>query len=196
MPLLAGTTRALLALTIAGASLAIAVPAFAHAELVASDPVDGATVEELATVRLEFSEELLDIGNSIVVTDSTGTVQELVVELAAPTVLEAQVAPVAPGDVTIAWRNASVDGHSEEGVLSVTVLAPPPSPSPTPTVTVTATATPSPSPSVTPSPSPSASADPADGTGVSPWLWGVLGLVVIGGAGAAIIAATRRPPTE
>ncbi len=174
---------------------AIALPASAHAELTGSDPADGATVAELSTVRLEFSEELLEIGNSITVTDGAGATQDLTVTLAEPTVLEAPVGPLAPGDITIAWRNASVDGHTEEGELHVTLSAPVASVTPS----ATPSASPSPSPSVTPTDAPSPSPSPsavavADDNGVSPWLFGLLGLLVIGGAGAAIIAATRRPP--
>jgi len=183
--------RAIAALAVTGALVTVALPASAHAELVASNPVDGSTVTELATVRLEFSEELLEIGNSITVTDGAGVEHELEVTLAEPTVLEAPVSGIAPGDITVSWRNASVDGHTEEGELHVTLAAP--SPNPTPTVTITAPE--SPSPSAAPSLSPSAEAEPAPG-GVSTWMWAILGLVVIGGAGAAIVAATRRPPYE
>jgi methionine-rich copper-binding protein CopC len=173
--------------------LAIAQPASAHAELVSSDPADGATVAALDSVRLEFSEELLEIGNSITITDGAGATHELEVTLAEPSVLEAVATDIAPGEVTIAWRNASVDGHTEEGELVVTLEAPvsspsaSPSPSPTPSPTATAQA-----PVATPSATPSDEAT-AVGAGVSPWLWGALGLAVIGGSAAAIIAATRRP---
>ena len=34
------------------------------------------------------------------------------------------------------------------------------------------------------------------GSDVSPWLFALMGLLVIGGAAAALIAATRRPPLE
>jgi len=194
MPLTRFLRRALGVAVGAGAVLAVAVPAQAHADLVASDPEDGATVTELTTIHLEFSEELLDIGNSVVVTDGAGVEHEAALTFPKPNQIDAAVTEVAPGDVVIAWRNASVDGHTEEGELHVTVLAPSPSPSaspsPTPTVTVTATA----SPSASPSPSPSATATETGTGGVSPWVWGLVGLVVIGGAAAALIAATRRPP--
>lgn len=187
--------RALAALVLAAAALAIALPASAHAELVSSTPEDGATLTELTSVHLEFSEDLLDIGNSITVTDGAGA-HDLTVTVEGAT-LDAPVSGLVPGAITIAWRNASVDGHTEEGELHVTLSAPSPSPSPTPTptVTVTATATPAPSASLTPSASPTATPVDDSGSGVSPWLWGLLGLVVIGGTGAAIVAATRRPPT-
>lgn len=196
MPLRSVSLRVLATLTLAGASLAVALPASAHAELVSSDPADGATVDTLDTVRLEFSEELIEVGNSIVVTDGAGVEHELDVALAEPTVIEADVPEIAAGDITIAWRNASVDGHTEEGELHVTLNEPAPSPSVTPSASA------SPEPSASPSAvlvidesaSPSPSATPVESTGVSPWLWGILGLVVIGGAAAAIIAATRRPP--
>ena len=119
MPVRPALRRALATLTLAGAALAVALPASAHAELVDSDPADGSTVATLDTIRLEFSEELLDIGNSITVTDGSGAIQDLEVTLSEPTVLEAPVGGLAPGEITIAWRNASVDGHTEEGELHV-----------------------------------------------------------------------------
>ena len=186
--------RALGAGVVAAVLAAVAAPAFAHSNLISSDPADGATVESLETIRLEFSEDLLEIGNSITVVDAAGAPIELEVTRPQDNVLEASVPAIAPGALTIEWRNASVDGHTEEGELHVTLLAPAPEPSPTPTVTVTETA--SPSPSVTPSPSASPSIEGELSTGVNPWVWGLLGLVVIGGAAAALIAATRRPPSE
>lgn len=184
--------RALAIAVLGSAIVAVSLPASAHAELVSSDPADGATVTELTSVHLEFSEELLEIGNSIKVTDGTGATQDLTVTLAEPTVLEAPVGALAPGDITIAWRNASVDGHTEEGELHVTLeaAAPSSSPDPTPSGILTAVG------DATPVASPNEIAPIDSGSGVSPWLWGILGLVVIGGAAAAIIAATRRPPTE
>ena len=188
--------RAVVVSLLAGAFAAVALPASAHAELVSSDPADGSTVNELATIHFEFSEDLLDIGNSVVVSGGDGVKQDAVLTYPKANQIDAAVTGVAPGAVTISWRNASVDGHTEEGVLHVTLLAPSPSPSPTPTPTVTVTATATPSASVTPSVSPTAV--PADGStsGVSPWLWALLGLVVIGGTAAALVASTRRPPHE
>lgn len=193
MPVRPLVRRALAVLTLAGASLALALPAAAHAELVDSDPADGSALTSLESVRLEFSEELLDIGNSITITDGADVSHELEVTVEGTTLEAPVVEPVAPGDVTIAWRNASVDGHTEEGELHVTLeAAPSPSPSPSASQPLSPSATAS-----APSPSPSLSVMPVAGEGgPSPWLWGILGLVVIGGAAAAIIAATRRPPYE
>ena len=188
--------RAVAISVLGGALLALAIPASAHAELVSSTPADGATVTSLTSVRLEFSEELLEIGNSITVTDSAGVSHELVVTRPEPTVLEAPVGVLGTGEVTIAWRNASVDGHTEEGELHVTLAPPSPSPSatsaaqPGSVATLTAIA-------ATPTAiAPSAIAAVESGSGANPWLWALLGLVVIGGTAAAIIAATRRPPHE
>jgi methionine-rich copper-binding protein CopC len=185
--------RAFAMTALAAAIVAVALPASAHAELVSSIPADGATLTELTSIHLEFSEDLLDIGNSIAVTDGAGT-HDLTVTVTGAT-LDAPVSGLVPGDITIAWRSASVDDHTEEGELHVTLSAPEPSASPSPTPTVTVTATASPTPSATPSASPTADATDASG-GVSPWLWGLLGLAVIGGAAAAIVAATRQPPSE
>ena len=193
MPSRFAVRRAVAVAFLAAAAVGIALPASAHAALTASDPADGATVTELSTVRLEFSEELLEIGNSITVMDGAGASQDLTVTLAEPNVLEAPVTSLAPGAITISWRNASVDGHTEEGELHVTLDAPAapetPSPSASPGLTIM--------PVDVSSPSPSPSAVAVDGgSGVSPWLFALLGLLVVGGAAAAIIAATRRPPYE
>ena len=184
-------SRAFAILVVTGALAATANPAQAHGELVSSNPADGASLTELASVRLEFSEELLDIGNSVTVTDSSGAVQDLVLTYPQPNAIEAPVAAVAPGAVTIAWRNASVDGHSEEGELHVTVETPvatqAPDASPSAQLTLISAA---PSPSITAVPTAVAPAGP------NPWVIAVLGLLIIGGAAAAIIAATRRQPGE
>jgi len=194
MPSRSVSLRAFAALALAAAFAAIALPASAHAELVSSDPADGATVPELTTIHLEFSEDLLEIGNSVTVTDGTGTEHEATLTFPEPNQIDAAVTDIAPGAATIAWRNASVDGHTEEGTIAVMVLAPSPSPSPTPTVTVTATATPSPSPSATPSASAEAEPTPASG-GLPIWIWIALGVLAIA-AIAAVVAATRKSPAE
>jgi len=186
--------RALAALALTGVLAAIALPAAAHAELISSDPADGASVTELTTIHLEFSEDLLEIGNKVTVTDGAGTEHEATLTFPESNQIDATVTDIAPGAVTIAWRNASVDGHTEEGQFGVTLLAPSPSPSPTPTVTVTATATPSPSPSVTPSASAEPEPAPASG-GLPLWIWIALGVLAIA-ALAAVIAATRKSPSE
>jgi methionine-rich copper-binding protein CopC len=201
MPLPTSVRRALAVAVLGAALVAVALPASAHADLVSSDPADGDTVSELTSVRLEFAEELLEIGNSITVTDGAGATQDLVLSQPQPAVLEAPIGDLTPGDITIAWRNASVDGHTEEGELHVTLEAAVAEPSETPTETPSAEPSADPSSGAvvtdvaTPSPSASPTAIAATESGPSPWLWGLLGLVVIGGAGAAIVAATRRPPT-
>ncbi len=172
---------------------AVAAPASAHSSLLSSDPEDGATVDTLDTIRLEFSEDLLEIGNSITIVDGAGEKVKLDVTRPKDNVLKAEVPALAPGELTITWRNASVDGHTEKGEFTVTLLAPPPEPSPTPSPTPSETAAPSPTPVPSPSVTPTAETGQDEDGGVSPWLFGALGLVVIGGAAAALIAATRRP---
>ena len=180
-------SRAIAVLAVSGAIAMSAIPAQAHGELVSSNPTDGATVAALNSIRLEFSEELLEIGNSVAVTDSAGVVQDLVLAYPQPNVIEAPVGAVAPGAVTIAWRSASVDGHTEEGQLHVMLEATAATPGATATLTATATS---------PDPLPSAAVTSVEPAGPNPWLLATLGLVLIGGAAAAIIAATRRQPGE
>jgi len=190
--------RAFAATALTAAAALLALPAYAHAELVSSTPEEGATVSELTAIDLEFSEDLLEIGNSVVVTDGAGVEHDAELTFPQPNQIHAEVTGVAPGAVTIAWRNASVDGHTEEGELHVTLTAPSPSPSatpsPTPTVTATVTASPEASPSPLPTITDTVGSDGA--TGVNPWILAILGVVVIGGAAAALIAAIRRTPTE
>src|SRR5262245_36862407 len=97
-------------------------PAAAHAELIDSDPKDGATVQTLPDqVRLEFSEEVASPA-FVEVTAADGT------QVAAgdPQVLGAAVeTPLAangpPGSYTISYRVVSADGHPVSGELTFEV---------------------------------------------------------------------------
>ncbi len=119
--LLSALFAALLALTLVGV-------ASAHADLVSSDPADGATLDAAPEkITLVFSEELKADGNLITVTDAAGKQVD-----AGDTTLDLSDAKrvtltvslqsgLGDGAYTIAWKNASTDGHSEEGSLAFTV---------------------------------------------------------------------------
>lgn len=178
------------------AALAIAVlgsaaPAWAHTALVSSTPAEGETVTELAEVSLTFTEQLLEIGNELVVVAPDGT--ETALEIGAVT--ETVTAPVpaaaiAPGRNALRYRVVSADGHPIEGTLTFTYAPPATTPSPSATAAATPEATPasSPAPSATATPASSPSSSPsaavAATSGVPGWGW------ILGGFGVAAAAAT------
>ncbi len=97
-----------------------AVPAFAHAELVGTDPIDGAVLESAPeSLTLSFNSSLLDGMAEIAVSHSTGeTVSGFVVESTGTRVTAAWRADL-PGDTyTVAYRIVSQDGHPVTGSLS------------------------------------------------------------------------------
>ncbi|MDN4482428.1 copper resistance CopC family protein [Demequina lignilytica] len=183
--------RGLAASVVLVAALALAAPAAAHTALVSSSPADGDTVTELTEVSLEFTEQLLDIGNELVMVAPDGTPTELEIgEVTETVTAEVPEGAIAPGENTLRFRVVSADGHPIEGSIAFTYAPDEHTPSPAPVVTVTATATPasSPSASATPAPSsptPSATPDAVAATsGVPGWGW------ILGGAGAIAAVAT------
>lgn len=117
-------------LLIALLALAFGGPVSAHSDLVSSTPADGATVATApARVTLVFSEELKAEGNLITVTDAGGAqvdAGDTALDTSDPkrvTVTVSLKRGLGNGVYMVAWKNASVDGHAEEGTLSFTVGA-------------------------------------------------------------------------
>ena len=156
--------RGILSLVVAGlialgAPLGLASPAFAHDELVSSDPAaDAVLTEAPAAVTLTFSAELtpgagatevqvLDAGGTVVnegdaVTEGTTVTQPLAPELA-------------NGAYRVLWKVVSGDGHPVSGELAFTVQAA----EPVPTAAPSESATPSEEPSEVATSAPPASRD-------------------------------------
>ena len=116
------TRRALVAVAVTlavGASLASTAPVSAHAELVSSDPANGATVDALPTeIVLTFSENVgKPAGLSVVSAD--GTVLEAgELEVVDDTMrLPLAAAPATPGHYLISYDVTSADGHPIGGEL-------------------------------------------------------------------------------
>ena len=116
------TRRGLLAAAatlIIGASLATAAPVSAHAELVSSDPANGATLDALPTeIVLTFSENVGNpAGLSVVTAD--GTVLETgELEVVDDTMrLPLAAASATPGHYLISYDVTSADGHPIGGEL-------------------------------------------------------------------------------
>ena len=161
------------ALALAGlAMVATSTPAFAHAELVGSNPAkDGSVAVPPQQIQLTFNEAVSP--ESITVAGPQGT-QWTVGQLAvAGPVVTAPVRAVGPaGQYTISYRVISDDGDPVAGTVAFTLTAP-------------ATGAP-------PSSSAAGQGSSGDTEGLPAWIW-VLGLVVLLGAGAAIGRRVSRP---
>jgi len=121
------------------AVLAMASPASAHAELIASDPVDGSVLDEApAAVTLTFNESVRLTAQEITVYDADG---ETVPSAATSSGTEVTVdlpdaAELDRGTYVVGWYVLSADGHPISGSLSFSVgersdevVEPPPAPS-------------------------------------------------------------------
>lgn len=166
------TLRVAAALLVSGATLLPAAPAWAHNELLASTPADGATLADPPReVTLTFVERLDSQFTQIVVTDaarspvSTGepSVSGTTGRLALPVDL-------ADGTYIAAFRVVSLDGHPVQGAIRFTVGTPT-APSPTPVA-----------------------AEPVRNTDRTAWwLTGIAtGIIVLGGALLARRRVARR----
>ncbi len=182
-----------------------ATPAAAHTALVSSSPAEGETVTELTEVDLEFTEQLLDIGNEVSLVGPAGTAIALeIVEVTSTLRATVPADALMAGAHELRYRVVSADGHPIDGVVAFTYA--PPAPSPTPSATEIAppstspSATATPSPTATPSASASASVTPIAatddaGSGPGAWVW-ILGAVAAAGALTAVVVAARRPRTS
>lgn len=180
------------------ASLLLPVVALGHAELVSSEPADGATVQGpfSGPFTLVFSEALADGSKAVLTADTTGFGSaEFGPDPADPTriVLGEFEVVLAADTYTIEWTSVAGDGDILRGTIHLTITAPPPTDTPSPSVEPSATPAPSPSESPSPSPTPAPSAGPGDGSGdnsaaIIPIVVG-LALVV----GGAVWLMRRRP---
>jgi methionine-rich copper-binding protein CopC len=122
----AAIRKALLALAVTVAVLAPGTPAWAHAQLVATDPAPGAILTASpAAVTLTFNEQLNPDFTTIVVSDAAGQripASDPAVAAAAGTVTLSRT--LANGPHTVAYRVVSVDGHSVQGSYAFTVADP------------------------------------------------------------------------
>jgi len=166
--------RFVAALALAGLGLvAVATPAFAHAELISSNPAkDGSVTAAPQQIQLTFNETVSP--ESITVTGPQGTqwtVGQIAVE---GPVVTAPVQAVGPaGQYTISYRVVSDDGALVTGTVAFTLTAPA-------------------STGAAPSSGSAAPGSSGDTQGLPPWLW-VLAIAVLLGAGAVIGRRVRRP---
>lgn len=114
-----------LLLLVAGLLLGTSAPAGAHANLVSSDPVEGAVLAEAPEqVTFTFDEPVAAVPDGVQVFDAAG--ERVAVEASiTDAVLEvAFTEPVGEGTTVVAWRIVSDDGHPISGSLRFSVGAP------------------------------------------------------------------------
>ena len=156
----------------------VAGPAAAHADLVSSDPADGATLAAApAAITLTFSDPLFVDGVQMSLVTAEGTL----VPSDPPAVSEATAtltwpATAGPGSYEVGYRVVSTDGHPVSGAISFTIEA-----------TAVPEATSAPAPTTVPL-EPGASATAAAGsTSPSPPL--MLGAALLAALAVAIVGA-------
>jgi methionine-rich copper-binding protein CopC len=154
-----------------------AAPAFAHSQLLGSDPADGASLDAgPPKVTLTFNEDMPPGFDAITVIGPDGAAwQTGQVTTSGPTV-SVDVAPLGPaGRYQVGYRVVSADGHPVQGSTSFTLTK---------------------AGSGTPPPQPPAATRPATGAGESggspvwPWIAGAA-VVVVAGAAAALRLGRR-----
>lgn len=177
---LRGAVRA----TLAAGLVALAVGGYAatawgHDQLIATVPADGEQLTQPpAQVRLEFTAEVLTLGTTVLVTDSTGRQVTPRSNSVQGTTVVVDLPELPPDDYRVAWRVVSTDGHPISGSFAFTVgQAGSPSP-----------ATPQP-----PTPQPSITdPDPAQSAGAGRSVRGPAALAVSGVVIVGLLLLVRR----
>lgn len=183
------------ALAALAASL-LPLPVLAHAELVSSDPADGAVLAAPpSAITLVFDEPLAD-GSSFELVGPSGTVGSGAIDPAAPTQLILATPSLAPGAYQVKWRSVADDKDIERGVLGFTIAstsipAAPTTPAETGPGASTAPTT-APGSAVASPAASGGSGDAAAGSSTGDVLLPILAALVVVGAGA--IYLLRRSP--
>jgi methionine-rich copper-binding protein CopC len=169
------------------AVVATATPAFAHAELTASDPAQGAALAAPPQqVQLTFSEAVTLGANPVTVTgpeDASWTVGQPSIAGAVVTV---PVQPAGPaGAYTLTYRVVSDDGDEVTGTVAFTL-----------TTAATTTTTTTPTTTTAPTTTAAAAAPTSDpDSGMPVWVW-ILGAAVVLVIGVLVsLRLTRRTRT-
>jgi hypothetical protein len=124
------------ALAGAGLVVILAAPALAHADIVSSTPVAGAILDTPpVAVELTFSEVLAARKSSFRLVGPEGEIGTGSPTRAEGKVMRLEGLALVPGEYTVKWTAASVDGHVERGTFRFTVSEPAASAAPTPAPT-------------------------------------------------------------
>jgi hypothetical protein len=99
----------------------LAVPAFAHARLLKSNPASGAKVVSPARITLRFSEALEPAFSGALLLDSDGrNVSGAPVKIDGPELVMTP-GPLSPGVYRVAWHSVGHDTRRRDGEFSFTV---------------------------------------------------------------------------
>ncbi|UYQ76787.1 copper resistance protein CopC [Glutamicibacter sp. JL.03c] len=158
--------------------------ASAHDELVSSTPKDGASLKTAPKeLVLTFSGELQTISgvdSTKVVLKQDGTVVDAKAETKGTTVTVTPAEELGNGEYDLAFRVVSSDGHPVENNLGFTIKN---DAKPTPSMISAPSDSAAPTDSAAPSESASSSETPMQDAGrsMSPIMWVVIGVVILGG---------------
>jgi methionine-rich copper-binding protein CopC len=179
------------------AALANPLAVLAHAELVSSDPQNGATVPAgfAGPIVLTYDEPLAAGSHAELMAPDGSKAADAAIDQGAPERLVFALAnPLAPGAWTIQWTSVGADRDIERGQVAFTVTAATPSPTAPPTAAPTASPTPaataSAEPSATPPPStpaPSPTPSPAPTTNMDALFPIVAALALVAVAGLLLL---------
>ncbi|WP_418276553.1 copper resistance CopC family protein [Isoptericola jiangsuensis] len=105
------------------ALLATAAPASAHDELVSSDPAADAVLDSApTTVTLTYSDDLLDVGATVIVADAAGDDRADAAPVIDGDTVSVTLDPDLPdGGYEVRWRVVSSDGHPVSGAVPFVV---------------------------------------------------------------------------
>ena len=113
---------AVLTLVIGTFGLMSASPAFAHDQLIGSNPKNGAKLDKQPEwLELEFSGNIQEIGNEIQVKHDGKDVSAGEIAVDGHKVKSALPDDLEPGDYEVVWRVVSEDGHPISGTVKFTI---------------------------------------------------------------------------
>lgn len=167
-----------------------ATPAFAHAELIASDPAQNASIAAPPQqISLTFNEAVTVPANPVTITGPDGTTWTAGTPSIAGAVVTVPVTPAGPaGAYTLAYQVVSDDGDDVRGSVQFTLTAAVTAPTTAPPPTTETTEAP---PSTTASATNTAADSSDSDSGVPVWVW-ILGAVVLVVVGVTVALRLGR----
>jgi len=177
------------ALLLSGAAVLVtATPAFAHTELIASDPAQNASLAAAPQqVSLTFGEAVTLGDTPVTVTGPDGAAWTVGQAAVTGAVVTAPVTPNGPaGTYTLAYQVISDDGDEVKGSVQFTLTA---AAGPATSATTTTSEAP---PSTTASAEPAAAPTKDSDGGIPVWVW-ILGAVVLVAIGLVVALRVARP---
>ena len=100
---------------------ALALPAWAHAKLISSDPKAGASIKSPSLIRLVFSETLEPAFSGATLSDAAGKAIPVSAAVGTTTITLMPLA-LKPGTYTVLWHSVGHDTHRVSGNLRFTVV--------------------------------------------------------------------------